>query len=161
MKYNNIDKFSMMASLQILREQREGLYYDTGYDVNIQSGLYDKASSVRALYFQSYLVDWIGAHWQKLQDILDAHEEYSKDERRSITLFFAEYLSEFISKCYSNGTLAKLIMPEMLRNEKNILEEMLNISGEWEENCEKLKLEIKRNKMKFKKMIEEKKSENK
>lgn len=159
MKYNNnIDKFSMAASLQILKEQREALYNDTETSVDIHSGLYEEAPSVRSLYFQSYLVDWIGRHWGEIQNVLAAHEEYSNDEKRKITLFFAEYLLAFISKCNSRGTLSKIIIPEMLQNEKSILDEMLKISGEWEENSDRLKLQAKRNAMLFKKKIAEMKS---
>lgn len=150
-------RFCVKAALQIMQEQRKKLYDDcVHYEPTIYSGLHTSESdSVRSLYFQAYLVEWLNMHWEAMFEILKRHNEYTVNQRKEITLFFAEYFSEFISECSEKGLMSKLAIPELLKAQKNQLNEMILFSNKWEQNNNRLRVQMKKGKEQYLKLIQE------
>jgi len=156
MLVNNDYRFTVKASLQIMREQREKLCsdcLDTGS--GIYEGLHELKPENRCLYFQSYLTEWLDSHWECLDSVLGRHPEYTKDQQKQIILFFAEYFSKFLDDYDSSGIMSKLIIPDLLKAEQETLKDMIAINSKWEENLRKLKIEIKKHEEEFRKLISE------
>lgn len=150
-------RFCVNAALQIMQNQRKRLYDDcVQYEPTIYNGLHTSDSiSVRNLYFQSYFVEWLNMHWESMFEILDRHTEYSIDQRKEMTLFFAEYFSDFLSVCEGKGTLSKFAVPELLKVQKKQLKEMLLSSDKWEQNSNRLRVQMKKSKEEYQKLIQE------
>lgn len=155
-------RFCVRVSLQILQKEREKLCYDsTKHNPTIYSGLHEfESESLRKLYFQAYLVDWIDAHWDTMDEILDRHREYSVNERRCMNVFFAEYFSKLISECDSGGVLSKLAIPDLLKTKRKALANMIDTSDKWQENSARLKAERKKHREQFARLIEEYENES-
>lgn len=150
-------RFCVNAGLSIMLEQRKKLTQDSvGFEPTIYSGLHTSDSSaLRGLYFQSYFVEWISAHWEKMFEILDNHSEYSVDTRREMILFFAEYFSDFLSECSGNSSLSKLAVPELLKMQKQQVKEMIRSADKWEQNSNRLRVQMKKNKEQYLRLIQE------
>ena len=150
-------RFCVKAALQIMREQRKKLYDDCmQYEPTIYSGLHTSESdSVRSLYFQAYFVEWLNMHWETMFEILKRHNEYTINQRKEMTLFFAEYLSAFISECSEKGLMSRLAIPELLKAQKNQLNEMILFSSKWEQSSNRIHVQMKKGKEQYLKLIQE------
>lgn len=143
-------------SLQIMKEQRESLCRKSReYDVTIFSGLHERNEQIRSLYFQLSLIDWVDSHWLKLQEVLDNHSEFTTDQNKQITLFFAGYLSKFLDNVQATGTLSKLEIPNLLRMQKKILSDLMAAGEHWEENSAQLRLQMKRHEEQYARLIQQ------
>ncbi len=149
-------RFEVKASLQIMREQREAL---CSASLNTGSGIYlgfhELKPEIRHLYFQHYLTGWFDAHWSTLESVLDRHPEYSKDQQKLIILFFAEFFTEFLENYDSSGIMAKVMIPDLLKSEQETLKELLEANNKWEENFNKIKIEIKKHDEEFRRLIQQ------
>lgn len=150
-------RFCVKASLQILQKEREKLCCDSvEHNPMIYSGLHEfESETLRKLYFQAYLVEWIDSHWETMDEVLERHREYSVNERRCMSVFFAEYFSQLISDCDNSGLLSKLAIPGLLKTKRKALGNMIETSDKWQENSARLKAERKKHKEQFAKLIEE------
>lgn len=146
-------RFGVKASLQVMREQREKIYTDSMYNYCIYNGLHETNEKLQELYFQYYLVGWLSGHWSKMQEILDSHPEYSIDQKKQFTLFYAEYFSRMIALCATTGSLSKTMIPDTLQAQQDAIRELIMFSEKWEENSNKLKLLLKKQKEQFEHLI--------
>lgn len=149
-------RFCVNASLQVLQEERKKICLDTiCYQPTIYQGLHEfESDSLRKLYFQTYLVEWVYDHWNMVSKLLGNHREFSKDEQKSMAVFFAEYFSQYIDMCSQQGVLSKLAMPIMLESTQKILYDMIECSENWQENIDRLKADQKRYREEFRRLIE-------
>ncbi len=151
---NNYDyRFCVKASLQVMREQREKIYADSCGNHLIYSGLHETNEKLQTLYFQYYLTEWLDNHWGRMQDILDSHPEYTIDQKRDFTLFYAEYFSKMLDSCVTSGVLSKMMIPDILQSQKETVRELIMFSDKWEQNSNKLKLLLKKHKEQFEYLI--------
>lgn len=146
-------RFCVKASLQVMKEQRENIYYDSCNNHLIYSGLHETNEKMQSLYFQYYLIEWLDNHWSRMQEILESHPEYSIDQKKEFTLFYAEYFSNMMTSWASTGILSKLMIPNILQTQKEAIQEMLTFSEKWEQNSNKLKLLLKKHKEQFEYLI--------
>lgn len=146
-------RFCVKASLQVMKEQRKKIYDDSQSNHLIYSGLHETNEELQTLYFQYYLVEWLDSHWSRMQEILDNHPEYSIDQRREFTLFYAEYFSRMMNSWMTTGVLSKMIIPDILQMQKETIQEMITLSEKWEQNSNKLKLLLKKHKEQFEYLI--------
>lgn len=144
-------------SLCVMQELRYKIYKDSKehYSV-IYNGLHESESNnVRDLYFQAYEMEWLDSHWDVLTDLLKRHKnDYKKSAQQDITLFFAEYFSSFMSELDDTTSLAKVAMRELIVAQKAAIEQMIEYSDNWEEKNNQLKVNLKKHKEHFKKLIE-------
>lgn len=150
---NNDYRFCVTASLQVMKEQRKKIYDDSCNNHLIYSGLHETNKELQTLYFQYYLIEWIDTHWSRMQEILDSHPEYSLDQKKEFTLFYAEYFSDMMTSWETAGTLSKMMIPDMLQTQKETIQEMITFSEKWEQNSNKLKLLLKKHKEQFELLI--------
>lgn len=150
-------RFCVKAALQVMQEQRQKLYEDCmQYEPTIYNGLHTSNSdSVRRLYFQMYFVDWLNQHWENMTEIFNRHPEYITIQKQEMTLFFAEYFSKFISECSKKGLMSKLAIPELLKVQKSQLKEMILSSDKWEQNSNRLRVQMKKNKEQYINLVKE------
>ena len=146
-------RFCIKASLLVMREQREKIYNDSHDNHLIYSGLHETNEKIQTLYFQYYLVEWLDSHWNRMQEILESHPEYSIDQKRNFTLFYAEYFSKMMTSWVTTGILSKMIIPDILQTQKEIIQEMITFSEKWEQSSNKLKLLLKKHKEQFESLI--------
>ena len=146
-------RFCVKASLQVMREQREKVYVDSLYNHLVYSGLHETNKELHTLYFQYYFVEWLDSHWSRMQEILDSHPEYSIDQKRDFTLFYAEYFSQMMTSWETLGILSKMVIPDILKVQKETIQEMITFSEKWEQNSNKLKLLLKKHKEQFEYLI--------
>ena len=139
-------RFCVKASLQVMKEQRENIYFDSCNNHLIYSGLHETNEKLQSLYFQYYLIEWLDSHWSRMQEILESHQEYSIDQKKEFTLFYAEYFSNMMTSWTMTGILSKLMIPNILQTQKEAIQEMLIFSEKWEQNSNKLKLLLKKHK---------------
>lgn len=149
-------RFTVKAALQILYRQRTQLYDDCMQkDPTLYDGLYEyRNKTLRNLFWQAYLVEWINVHWEEMADILERHKEYSVDECRYMSMIFADYLSRLIAECDGKGVLSKLAVPDLLAVKKKALRNMIETSEKWEVNAKQLKADRKKNQAQYAKLIE-------
>ena len=150
-------RFCVDAGLSIMQEQRKKLTQDSvKFEPTIYSGLHTSDSSaLRNLYFQAYITGWIVAHWEKMFEILEKHSEYPVDSRREMVLFFAEYFSDFLSECSGNSSLSNLAIPELLEMQKRQVKEMIQSADKWEQNSNRLRVQMKKNREQYLRLIQE------
>lgn len=146
-------RFCVKASLQVMKEQRENIYYDSCNNYLIYSGLHETNEELQSLYFQYYLIEWLDNHWNRMQKILESHPEYSIDQRREFTLFYAEYFSKIMTSWATTGVLSKMMIPDVLQTQKETIQEMIDFSEKWEQNSNTLKLLLKKHKEQFEHLI--------
>lgn len=77
------------------------------------------------------------------------------NQRKEMALFFAKYFSDLISECSENGLLSKLAIPELLKVQKRQLKEMILSSEKWEKNTNQLRVQMKKGKEQYQKLIQE------
>lgn len=149
------------ASLSIMHEQRGTLFLDCiNRNPTVFNGLYESEhTSVRNLYFQSYFMTWLDSHWELMNVWINKQQNYTKDRKTEMILFFADYFSKLISECDNNVTLSKLTIPDLLKNKKKAFDEMLLAAENCDINNDRIRVEMKCNHEKFKKMIKEYESE--
>lgn len=139
-------RFCVFEALKIMKNQREKLYQDC-IELNpvIYNGLhsYDK-TSVRDIYFQMYFSEWLGRHWEIMNNILEHHKEYSNSRKKEMTLFFAEYFSKLSSEIDNKSKVSGVAYPELIKEKNSALREMLIYSERWEQNCGRLRVQIKK-----------------
>ncbi len=151
--FSNYDyRFCVKASLQVMKLQRAKICNDSSNGQNhlIYSGLHETNEDLQNLYFQYYLVEWLDDHWSNIHLILEKHPEYSVDQKKNFTLFFAEYFSKMIDEVSLSGTLSKLAIPNLLKIQKDSIQELIQYSEKWEQNSNKLKLLLKKHREQFK-----------
>lgn len=149
-------KDCVRASLYVMQKLRDKICKDTRehYSV-IYNGLYERESEkVRDLYFQAYDMEWLDSHWKELTRLLKQRENcYRESERQEITLFFAEYFSNFMSEVNHSSCYAKAAMPELIAAQKQVVEQMILFSDQWEERSNQLKVNLKKHKEHYKQLI--------
>ena len=148
-------RFCVEASLQVMKEQRNRIYDDSQSNHLIYSGLHATNEELQTLYFQYYLVEWLDNHWSRMQEILENHSEYSIDQKREFTLFYAEYFSKMMNSWVTTGVLSKMMIPDILQTQKETIQEMITFSEKWEQNSNKLKLLLKKHKEQFEYLIKQ------
>lgn len=147
-------RFCIKASLQVMSEGRQKICYDTfNREYLIYMGLYESDPVKQDLYFQYYEIKWLEQHWINMQTILEKHMEYSKDQRRQMILFFAKNYSEMIDKWKNSGQLSNLIIPNILQELENAIQELLHFSENCDKNMNKLKLMLQKSKKQFEELI--------
>lgn len=148
-------RFCVKASLQVMNEQRKRIYDDSRSNHLIYSGLHETNEKLQTLYFQYYLIGWLDEHWSRMQEILESHPEYSVDQRREFTLFYAEYFSKMMTSWATTGVLSKMMIPDVLQTQKETIQEMIDFSEKWEQDSNKLKLLLKKHKEQFEYLIKQ------
>ncbi len=151
-------RYCINESLKIMREQRKKICDDTiNGDATIYSGLHtpEQDSKLRNLYFELYILNWIDSHWIYMQNQLNRHNEYTINQKKEMTLFFAKYLSVFIKDIEISGNLSKLSIPFFLKAKIKTLNDLIQHSSKWEKNCQELRLLMKKQQEHFKKQITE------
>lgn len=146
-------RFCVKASLQVMKDQREKICDDSRDNHLIYSGLHETHKELQTLYFQYYLVEWLDNHWSRIQKILERHPEYSIDQKKEFTLFYAEYFSDMMASWTTTGILSKMMIPDILQTQKETVQEMITFSEKWEQNSNKLKLLLKKHKERFEHLI--------
>ena len=163
MFHENDYRFCVKASLQILRQECERLCRDSvDHQPMIYCGLHEfESSTKRKLYFQAYLVEWIDDHWNEMTDILEMHKrDFSADENKYMTVFFAEYFSRLLDECSDKSALSKLAIPELLKAKRKSLLDMARMSDHWQENSDRLKAEKKKHREQFARLLLEAETES-
>lgn len=147
-------RFCVKASLQVMKEQRNMICKDSASGkIQIYKGLHETDSKRRELFFQYYLIEWLEAHWNGMQKILSDHPEYTKDQKKEFTLFYAEYFKQMLDSWVTSGALSKLVIPELLKALKSSVQELIQFSDKWEQNSQKLKLLLIKHREQFEKVI--------
>lgn len=143
-------------SLQILQEQRQRLTEDS---INLQSGIGiglhmpgKGESFVQDLYFQQYSVNWLNQHWERMHNILEKHSEYTQDQRKDITVFFAEYFKNLFMEY---GQATPLLIPNLLKIKKEAIDNLLKYADKREQNSNSLRKDLVKHKEQYQKMIDE------
>lgn len=156
MKQKNERIFIMNSALKILKEQREMICDDTlKHDPMIYNGLHEfESDSLRNIFFQAYIVDWLDSHWGNIKLKLNNNSEYSLDEKKKMTLFFSNYFSGLIDEYKISSYISTLIIPYILEEESKILEELIIFENEWQISLDKLSVCRKKNRERFKKIID-------
>lgn len=157
MNFNEDYKFEVKSALQVLKSKRSKIYEDSvSYNTDLYFGLHESEKSAsRSIYFQYYETIWLSEHWNDMIELLERHAEYRTNEKKQITFFFSKYFSRLIDGCQEKGILSKIIIPELLDVQKEQLHKLIEYSEKWEENSNIMKLQTKKNKEKFKKLISE------
>lgn len=143
-------------SLFVMQKLREKLYIHSAeqrYSV-IYNGLHESESvNVRDLYFEAYEMEWLDSHWEALTDLLK-QKGYTKTEQQDISLFFAQYFSSFLEEVDSACPIAKASMRELLVEKKKAIGQMIMYADKWEEQNNQLKVDLKKHKEHFRRLIE-------
>lgn len=146
-------RFCVKASLQVMKEQREKICDDSHSNHLIYSGLHETNEKLQTLYYQYYLIKWLDNHWSRMQKILESHPEFSIDQKREFTLFYAEYFSKMMTSWATSGILSKMMIPDILQTQKETIQEMIDFSEKWEQNSNKLRLLLIKHKEQFEYLI--------
>ncbi len=146
-------RLCVRTSFDVMRRQRKCLIQDSlGHYSVIYNGLHESSSpAARSLYFQSYQIEWLDSHWNSLYELISGAE--TKDRQKEISLFFAEYFSKLYSE--SDSILSGPVTSVMLKTKKRSIDEMIQYSEKWEEKSNQLKVDLKKNKEYFKRLINE------
>lgn len=157
MFHENDYRFCVSEALKIMKNQREKLCQDcTNFHPDIYGGLHSyNKPSVRDIYFQMYFSDWLAIHWEQMNSTLEQHKEYSKDKKKEMTLFFIEYFSKLSEQLDNKSRVSNMAYPELLKEKKRALQEMLTYSENWEQNCNKLRVQMKKGHEQYMQMIKE------
>lgn len=108
-----------------------------------------------ALYFQEYELEWIDNHWELLMNVLRQHNmDYKKSEQKEITLFFSKYFSALMTEIVNSSSDVDITIRELIAVQKNIIEQMIEFSDKWEERSNQLKVNLKKHKEHYKRLIE-------
>ena len=149
-------KDGVRLSLYVMKEMRNKIYKDCkGHYSVIYNGLHESESpNVRNLYFQAYEMEWLDSHWDELTGLMKQHKsEYKKSKQRDITLFFAKYFSSFMSELEGASPLAQGAAHELIAAQKKVIEQMMTFADRWEEKDNQLKVNLKKHKEHFKRLI--------
>lgn len=148
-------RFCTKLSLQIMRDQRERMGQDSvEKDIDLYMALHETNPQVRNLRFQYYTVKWFDGHWSALQSLMEQHPEHTVDQRKQMTLFFAERFAGLLDRLAESGTMSNLGIPDLLKVRKDILREMITISEKWERNSNEFCLQMKKHEEQYKVLIE-------
>ena len=148
--------FSVKASLQTLREQRNIIVTDSlndGYDIYM--GLH-KSGVERMLHFDKYIITWLDEHWNTFCNLCDENGmDYLEYQRYEIITAFAKRFFEMLvgvekQQSFSNAELTL----KCIKLKKQCLDELLDIASKNQRNIEKLKLEARKHAHWFEKEIE-------
>ena len=144
-------------SLHVMRELRYKVYKDSieHYSV-IYNGLHEfESKKVMELYFQEYEMEWLDSHWELLTNLLKQRDkDYKKSEQQEITLFFAKYFSSLMTEVNHSSLTVNTVMRELIAAQKNVIEQMIEFSDKWEERSNQLKVNLKKHKEHYKRLIE-------
>lgn len=154
-------RFEVKLALQVFKSKRKKLSEDSlNYNPDLYFGLHESEKvAARNVYFQYYETIWLSEHWNDMTELLESHTELRKNEKKQMTIFFSEYFSGLISGCSERGEMSKIIIPELLEIQKEQLHKLIEYSEKWEEISNIMKLQTKKNKEKFKKIIDETKKQ--
>lgn len=149
-------RFCTRLSLQILHDQRERICQDSiQKDVDLYMALHEMHPQGRQLRFQYYLVKWFDGHWSNLQSLLERHPEYTLDQKKQITLFFAKNFAGLLDKLSKSATMADLGIPDLLKVRKVGLRELLERAEKWEKNSKEFRLQMKKDDEQYRILIEQ------
>lgn len=138
-------RFCTRLSLQIMQDQRERIWQDSiQKNVDLYTALHELNPAVRNARFQYYLVTWFDGHWRNLRELLARHAEYTLDEKKQITLFFAKYFACLLDDLSKSATMADLAIPDLLKVRKKILHELMEMTETWEIKSKELFLQTKK-----------------
>lgn len=147
-------RFCTRLSLQIMRDQRERICWDSiQKDVDLYTALHEMDPHVRHLRFQYYIVKWFDGHWSSLQSLLEHHPEYTIDQRKQITLFFAKRFAGLLDKLSESATMIDLGIPDLLKVRRDILREMIEMTEKWEKSSDEFRLQMKKHEEQYKTLI--------
>lgn len=151
------EKFALKLSLQVMSEMRDNLIHDTlNIEPKLHCGLHkSNMPEVRDLYLERYIVLWLSNHWTKLDEVLKEHNEYSKESRKNMTIYFSKFFADFINISRDDNYLSNLAIPMLLQQKLNALDEMKLLSDKWEEISNKLKLDIIKNDEEYNRLLKE------
>lgn len=148
-------RFCTKLSLQIMHDQRERMSRDSiEKDVDLYMALHEMDPHVRDLRFQYYVVKWFDGHWSTLQSLLKHHPEYTVDERKQITLFFAERFAGLLDKLSESVVMVNLGIPDLLKVRRDILCEMIEMTEKWEKSNSEFRLQMKKHEEQYRALIE-------
>lgn len=150
-------KRTSTIAMDIMKISRKKLLDDVmKHNSTIFEGLHEFSSdNVRDLYFEAYTMEWLDGHWKELTEYLRLHKnELRQSEQCDITLYFANFFSNFITEFDNSSDLSKIASHELIKSKKESLDQMLLLSSEWEERSNKMRVEVKKNKEHFKRLIE-------
>lgn len=152
-------RFCVNMSLQILQEQRRKLYEDSvGLNHILRMGLHKSGKfeqNVQDLYFQKYNVEWLDAHWEKMNQILENHNEYSQTQKKDITLFFVNYFWELFTICCQSDSFSNLIVPELLTTKRQTIDNLLKYAQKWQEKSNLLRADIVKHQEQYQNLLDE------
>lgn len=155
MFHKNNYRFCTKLSLQIMRDQRERMGRDSiEKNVDLYTALHEVDPHIRNLRFQYYVVKWFDGHWSTLQSLLENHPEYTVDQKKQITIFFAERFAGLLDKLSESATMMSLGIPDLLKARRDILHEMLEMTEKWEKNSKDLLLQRKKHDEQYRILIE-------
>lgn len=144
-------------SLRVMREMRDKVCKDSiEHHSVIYNGLHEfESKKVMELYFQEYEMEWLDSHWELLTSLLKQYnKDYKESERQEITLFFAEYFSALMTEVTNSSSAVNTVMRELIAAQKNIIEQMIEFADKWEERSNQLKVNLKKHKEHYKRLIE-------
>ncbi len=147
-------RFCTRLSLQIMRDQRERICQDSiQKDVDLYTALHEMDPRVRHLRFQYYIVKWFDGHWNRLQYLLEHHSEYTIDQRKQITIFFAKKFTGLLDGLSGSSIMVGLGCPDLLKARRDILREMIEMTEKWEKYNNELRLQMKKHEEQYKALI--------
>lgn len=148
-------RFCTRLSLQIMRDQRGRICQDSiQKDVDLYTALHEMDPRVRDLRFQYYIVKWFDGHWSSLQSLLEHHPEYTVDQKKQITLFFAKRFAGLLDRLSESTAMADLGLPDLLKSRRHILHEMLEMTEKWEKKSNEFRLQMKKHDEQYRALIE-------
>ena len=150
-------KDCVRISLYVMKELRNKICTDSEkhYSV-IYNGLHESESeNVRNLYFQAYEMEWLDSHWDVLTDLLKQYrKQCGKGQEQEVTVFFAEYFSSILSEIDTHSGIKKAAMREIITAQKEAIEQMIKYADHWEEHRNQLKVNLKKHKEYYRRLIE-------
>ena len=151
-------RLCVKLSLQIMNDQRNELCNKSkspAQGIAIYMALHEMNSQIRSLRFQYSLVEWLDSHWENLQSRLNCNQEYTIDQRKQITLFFAEYFSKLLDNVKADGIFSKLGIPDLLAMQKAILSDLISTGEKWEEKSQLLRYQMIKHEEEYRNLISE------
>ncbi len=143
----------IIEALQVMQKQREAISEDMRRHYSgIFFGLHETESAkLRALYFEAYQMEWLDSHWTEFAARI---RHRSRSEQRSLTKLFAEFFSQLLELPAQEHT-ALAAAPEFIHAQQAALQELIEMTDEWDERSNQLEVAMKKHKGHYKKLIEE------
>ena len=150
-------RFCYRLTLQVFQDFRQKLINDTiQKSPFIRSGLHNQSESTKKLYFERYLIEWLDEHWNEMLRLLKKEQnEHSLtvNGKREYSLFFAKYFIGMIQNLQNTSFYAQLAVSDIIKIKIKSLNELLQYSQKWEENCNVLEADLQAHEDEYKQLI--------